>query len=241
MENNDGLTSLQMACSNLGNEGVLQLLIQSGGKELLMKQCTDLCAALHYAVSSENPNPKIVKMLIESGGKDLVMRSDTDGFTALHSICGDGQVNYDIVKLLIDCGGQELLLKKSLENANTALHDICTNEENKNYDVIKLLIQSGGKKLVLQQDSSGGTCLHDVCENEMDDIEVIKMMVQAGGKDLIQIRNKKGDCATTVGSKFKDFLLAALSAESAEEKIGRALKKRKESNGNEVIASKKSK
>ena len=81
---NNGSTALHFACFRDDPDvKVVKLLVERGGKGLLMIQDNDGDTALHWTCQHDVPNLGVVKALVHGGGRELVMTKNYKGQTTL--------------------------------------------------------------------------------------------------------------------------------------------------------------
>ena len=83
---NAGYTCLHMACCKHPPADIIKLLLDIGGKELVMMTSNLKNTALHKACDNE-ASFDAMKILIDVGGKELVVAKNYNGRTALHDLC----------------------------------------------------------------------------------------------------------------------------------------------------------
>ena len=116
-------TCLHWACRNGAPDDIVKLLIEIGGKKLVMMKSSAKLTALHYA-SSNNASHNIMKMLIDVGGKELVMAKSSGDNTVLHCLCDyihkhDNPT--DKIKLILEAVDTEVILQAKNTAGKTAL------------------------------------------------------------------------------------------------------------------------
>ena len=116
-------TCLHWACRNGAPDDIVKLLIEFGGKKLVMMKSSAKLTALHYATSN-NASHNIMKMLIDVGGKELVMTKSLADNTALHCLC-DYILKHDDptdkIKLILEAVDTEVILQAKNTAGKTAL------------------------------------------------------------------------------------------------------------------------
>ena len=157
-DDGDGFsTCLHYACKYGAPEGIIDSMIDIGGKELVMMHDVlyDDCGqsisgkggtALHCACSSYEHDGSasfdVIELLIDVGGKELVMTKDGNGYTALHELCDSIIYTQNnaarIIKFMREVAGTGTILTKKNNKGQTPL-DIVTND--KYSDEIKALLQ----------------------------------------------------------------------------------------------------
>jgi hypothetical protein len=155
LRDRNNATALHYACesSNPLAFEIVKMLIDVGGRELVMMESRHRGTALHLACKSSNPSAvEIVKMLIGVGGMDLVMLRKVRNQTALDWSCQFVKPSaFDIVKTLIDVDGRELVLDvgerelfmiRSRYNSN-ALHWACSSPKPSSVNIVRVLIEKG--------------------------------------------------------------------------------------------------
>jgi len=87
-------------------------LIDTGGKEFVIKKANSDETVLHWACHS-GASHNILKMLIDVGGKDLVMAKNNNGDTALHHFCRFIKTHTkaaEIINIMLQVSDANLLL-----------------------------------------------------------------------------------------------------------------------------------
>ena len=126
-------------CSELPTD-IIRLLIDIGGKELVMMTSYSMRTALHnaclYGASFD-----VIKTLIDVGGTEMVVAKDEDGDTGLDTLCYEINKHDDVaikIKLMLQVPGTEIILTERNYDGETPL-DIAT--ANGASDEIKALLQ----------------------------------------------------------------------------------------------------
>jgi ankyrin repeat protein len=217
-----GRTCLYTVCYSDAPDDIVEAMINSGGKELVMKaddnnNDTVLHTACDYGASYD-----IIKMLIEVGGKDLVMAKNNDGNTALYFLCQSIEEDTKVaekVKLIFQVGDANLLLSicsddywsevRKYLSSDAAEEEKRSNIMYRNHDgtcvhaacyygapddIIKTLLDIGGKELVMEIDNNDDTALHSAFMNDAS-CNIIKMLIEVGGKDLIMAMGERDKTA----------------------------------------------
>jgi translation elongation factor EF-Ts len=142
---------------------VVELLVDAGGKDLVMQKDHRGRTALHNVCRS-GASIEIVEFLVHAGGKDLVVQRDNHGRTALHNACRY-LASAEVVEILIATGGQELVMQ-SANHGESALHEVRFHKVQKyseTLDIIRALVTVGGRELVMQEHKYGTTALRRIC------------------------------------------------------------------------------
>ena len=118
-----GKTCLHRACSYRAGANIVQVLLDIGGKALVMIKNDHGDTALHsaclYGASYE-----VIKMLVNVGGKDLVMTKNNCDNTALHWLCHYIKIQTEVAEkiiLLLDAGDANLILSTENNDGKTPL------------------------------------------------------------------------------------------------------------------------
>eukprot|EP00961_Rhodomonas_salina_P019023 256433-Rhodomonas_salina.1 len=118
-----------------GNEEAVRLLVEAGGRELVLNQIdhvhyraeneygiVDKMSALHIAAKQSYPG--IVKLLLDKGGTAAAFATDANGRTPLHHAARHASA--DVVQLLLDVGGPQLAAV--CDNAPSEQHESNTHQ-----------------------------------------------------------------------------------------------------------------
>jgi len=142
-------TALHLACKYAASVDVIKMLVDIGGKDLVMAKDKENRTALHTACCWNGASVDVMKMLVDIGGKELVMAKNKTIRTSLHYACWHG-VSVDFIKMLVDIGGEKLVMAKSKGN-RTVLHDLCDgiSVEAHIIEVLDVLVNSGVSALEL--------------------------------------------------------------------------------------------
>jgi predicted transcriptional regulator len=149
----DNNTALHFACKlhASASEDVIKMLVDIGGKELVLAKDKDNWTASH-STCSNGASVDVIKILVDIWGMELVMAKDEYSKTALHFACElYASESVDVIKMLVDIGGKELVLAKEKDN-KTALHVTCECyawAEACLVEVIDVLVKSGVSSPVL--------------------------------------------------------------------------------------------
>ncbi len=126
-QDNGGEHSLHIACANGASMGVIETLICSGGRDVVLLKERRGCNALFHSIRPFNyvePSLELILRLIQVGGRDLALDQDYDGYNPLHFMSDlhytdDGdlclcQINNAVLDALTaqGVGGAEILLQE---------------------------------------------------------------------------------------------------------------------------------
>lgn len=198
---------------NKDKYGIVRLLLDAGGKNLVLARHKLGQTILHKACARKEVYP-VVQLLLDVGGKDLVSMNTKNGMTALFEACK--HKNYcNVVKLLLDVGGKELVMMTHTKSGSTILHNVCMQKGS--VEVVKLLLDVGGKDLVMVKDQHGCTALHKACKHHHQDytIDVIQLLLNVGGQSLVLVQDDRGctalhDMFACVGSSHSMGIIQVL-------------------------------
>lgn len=186
-----GITPLHSACEIGANIDVIRILINAGGKELLLEKAYSSYSyeydegytALHLACDIDGfyRDVNIAKLLLQKGGTELIMEQDEKGRTALHLACKyeegihrEGE-RRGIIAHLVHFGGEELVNMKDDEGIVAADY-----LEGKQLDLIEE---------ALKKDPFFLACFFGM------GIDAVKKILKTGGKEMALTRFTNGKTA----------------------------------------------
>ncbi|GFH59938.1 hypothetical protein CTEN210_16414 [Chaetoceros tenuissimus] len=163
---------------------VLELLIDLGGKELVLQNSSyNGDTSLHTAFRL-NADRDVIQLLLEIGGQDVVMECNQYKETPLH-VAIENNADSDIVESLLDKGTQNQVLKTQ-DNGNTPLHLACIYGADEK--ILKLLLRNHCRKQIEMQNDMGQPALHLLVEYNPC-LERMKLLVKKGGKKILFVRD----------------------------------------------------
>ena len=111
----DGDTALHKALKSMKKVslGIIEKLIEVGGRKLVMEKDAYGDTALHIACLNRNTSFDIISKLIGVGERELVMLKSNNGDTALYIAFLNKNISFDIISKLIKVGGWELITEKN--------------------------------------------------------------------------------------------------------------------------------
>ncbi|KAJ6240457.1 ankyrin repeat-containing protein [Anaeramoeba flamelloides] len=127
----NGLTPIEIACSNQSGLNVVSILIEGGAKVNTTKK--NKKSSLHYACYP-NPDFGVIKLLVENGIE--VNKLNENNETPLHLICKTE--DHQGARFLLN-NGAEVNVKDSFQR--TPLHNVC--ETTENIKIVKCLLNHG--------------------------------------------------------------------------------------------------
>ncbi|XP_063912691.1 ankyrin-3-like [Zophobas morio] len=213
-QNENGTTSLQLACGN-GDLEITKMLLEFGACINIVDKQNH--TALNYASKLSTDNRSIIKLLIKKGIN--VSAESKNGTTALQFTCLNGV--YENTKMLLDFGASVNIVDKS--NNNNLLHfatasrrttrgiirllikkGIDINAKNKNgmtalqlacergvYANAKLLLDCGASINIL--DKGNNNALHFASSSKYDTTDIVNLLITRGID--VNIQNKSGATA----------------------------------------------
>jgi hypothetical protein len=188
---NDYSTCLHRACYRGAPDDIVKVMLDIGGKELLMRKANYDRTVLH-STCINGASYNILKILILVGGKDLVMAKDKHGDTALHWLCWCIKKHTKVaekIKLILQVGDVDLLLATHNHAGDTPLEIAADNgtsnlikkllaehEEGEGTVVVQSQTQSSKRRRVGNtRNASSGSLDRNQAGNE--DAEFIDMLM----------------------------------------------------------------
>jgi len=179
-KNDDGETSLHIACRKRAPYDIVKAIIDIGGTDVVMTADTyGGSLPLHHACHF-NASVDVIKHLVYIGGSESLNHKDAIGNLPLHWALSKN-VSSEIIKLLIDIGGQKTIASVNKIGWNS-LH-AATFFSSSRYMVVKLLIDTGGPSIVKHVNKKGETPLDILYEKNPFDVESIRLMQDQLGTD----------------------------------------------------------
>lgn len=179
-KNDDGETSLHIACRKRAPYDIVKAIIDIGGTDVVMTADTyGGSLPLHHACHF-NASVDVIKLLVYVGGSESLNHKDAIGNLPLHWALSKN-VSLEIIKLLIDIGGQKTIAAVNKIGWNS-LH-AATFFSSSRYMVVKLLIDTGGPSIVKHVNKKGETPLDILYEKNPFDAESIRLMQDQLGTD----------------------------------------------------------
>jgi hypothetical protein len=179
-KNDDGETSLHIACRKRAPYDIVKAIIDIGGTDVVMTADTyGGSLPLHHACHF-NASVDVIKLLVYVGGSESLNHKDAIGNLPLHWALSKN-VSSEIIKLLIDIGGQKTIASVNKIGWNS-LH-AATFFSSSRYMVVKLLIDTGGPSIVKHVNKKGETPLDILYEKNPYDAESIRLMQDQLGTD----------------------------------------------------------
>ena len=178
-KNEDGETSLHIACRKRAPRDIVELITNQGGIDSVMAVDTyggslPLHHACHFHASLD-----VIKLLIYIGGADSVKTQDAIGNLPLHWALSK-DASFAAVKLLIDTGGWGTVNRVNKLGWN-ALH--AATYFSCNLEVAKLLIDIGGLPIVKRRNKKGQAPIDILYEKNAFDKDSIRLVQDKMGED----------------------------------------------------------
>jgi ankyrin repeat protein len=178
-KNEDGETSLHIACRKRAPFDIVKSITDVGGLESVIAVDTyggslPLHHACHFHASDD-----VIKLLVYIGGVESVRLRDAIGNLPLHWALSK-EASFATVKLLIDIGGDDTINTTNKLGWNS-LH--AANYFSSNIKIIKLLIDIGNLSVVRSVNRKGQTPLDILYEKNPFDTESIQLVQDVMGED----------------------------------------------------------
>ena len=178
-KNDDGETSLHIACRKRAPMDIVRSIINIGGNKSVMEVDTyGGSLPLHHACHF-NAGIDLIKFLVYVGGTESVNKKDSIGNLPLHWALSKN-ASYEIIKLLIDMGGQETVTAVNKIGWNT-LH--AATFFSSKFKVVKLLVDTGGPSIAKHLNRKGDTSLDILYERNPFDTRSIMLVQDQLGTD----------------------------------------------------------
>ena len=178
-KNDDGETSLHIACRKRAPMDIVRSIINIGGNKSVMAVDTyGGSLPLHHACHF-NAGIDLIKFLVYVGGTESVNKKDSIGNLPLHWALSKN-ASYEIIKLLIDIGGQETVTAVNKIGWNT-LH--AATFFSSKFKVVKLLVDTGGPSIAKHVNRKGDTPLDILYERNPFDTRSIMLVQDQLGTD----------------------------------------------------------
>jgi ankyrin repeat protein len=178
-KNDDGETSLHIACRKRAPMDIVRSIINIGGNKSVMEVDTyGGSLPLHHACHF-NAGIDLIKFLVYVGGTESVNKKDSIGNLPLHWALSKN-ASYEIIKLLIDMGGQETVTAVNKIGWNT-LH--AATFFSSKFKVVKLLVDTGGPSIAKHLNRKGDTPLDILYERNPFDTRSIMLVQDQLGTD----------------------------------------------------------
>lgn len=178
-KNDDGETSLHIACRKRAPVDIVRIIIDIAGVKAVMAADTyGGSLPLHHACHF-NASINVIKFLVYVGGTESVNTKDAIGNLPLHWVLSKNGP-YEAIKLLIDIGGQETVTAVNKIGWNT-LH--AATFFSSKFKVVKLLVDTGGPSLAKHINRKGDTPLDILYDKNPFDAPSIRLVQDQLGTD----------------------------------------------------------
>ncbi len=181
-----GWNCLHIACLYNAPIEIIELLLQFGGNDMVMKR--DKYGSTPLLLLSSFENVSVMQKLAEVGGKELLMIQNYAGSNILHKVCAakNGDVT-NFIKMLLEVGGKDLALSKTscpgFFAGWTALHYLCLKQAPT--QTISALIDAGEAEILNTTNSLGKIPLHQIIDltyspHQTHTCSIIKLLIEKG-------------------------------------------------------------
>lgn len=178
-KNEDGETSLHIACRKRAPYDVVKAITDVGGIDCVMAVDTyGGSLSLHHACHFHAP-VDVIRLLVYIGGAESVQLRDAIGNLPLHWALSKG-ATFSTIKLLIDIGGHETINVTNKLGWN-ALH--AATYFSSNFNTVKLLVDISGPSVVNCINKRGQTPLDILYEKNPFDKDSIQLVQNVMGQD----------------------------------------------------------
>jgi len=178
-KNDDGETSLHIACRKRAPMDIIRSIVNIGGIKAVMAVDTyGGSLPLHHACHF-NAGIDLIKFLVYVGGTESVNKKDSIGNLPLHWALSKN-ASYEVVKLLIDIGGPETVTAVNKIGWNT-LH--AATFFSSKFKVVKLLVDTGGPSIAKHVNRKGDIPLDILYERNPFDTRSIRLVQDQLGTD----------------------------------------------------------
>ncbi len=164
---------------------IVKLMIDIGGRELIMEKGNGGNSVLHSAVfGHRRAGFDIVREITRFGGKELLLQQDAFGNNILHSLCSHSTYrqnitdNVGIIRYFVDVAGKDLILQQNNEG-NTSMHLVCMKPS---FDLIQCFIDRGGNASIGMVNKYGDLPIHLLVRrfNHKSDLDSLKLLIDEG-------------------------------------------------------------
>mmetsp|Transcript_17576 Transcript_17576/g.26188 ORF Transcript_17576/g.26188 Transcript_17576/m.26188 type:complete len:620 (-) Transcript_17576:38-1897(-) len=184
--NEDKSTPLHMmAFSGTNKLGIVQLLIDIGGENLLMLQNSSGNTALHHSCHNDYDlrSDEVVELLVERGGEELVNIRNDKGETAMH--VNNGKYADTITEVLDEM--------KQNQNKYVNFSWLCMIQE---WDQVQQYLRGSTshemkKKKITRRNTGGWNHLHTACWKGCP-AEIFRLMIEIAGVDAVFAKTNDG-------------------------------------------------
>lgn len=192
---------------------ILQLMIEIGGKELMLRTDGDGLTPLHYLFFKHKKSKEdIVKFIVGCGGKELLMMKTENGLNHL-MIALLGDESPESIQIILDAGGIELLMDKDNRGMNS-FEVACRNFIDEK--IVMQLVKNGGKEFCLN--CSAQQCC--MMATDLVSMKVFKMITYVGGAELLKKQyDQMRNVLQTVGVIFGTDLTSMFEFKLVVEKL----------------------
>ena len=178
-KNDDGETSLHIACRKRAPYDIVKLITDIGGVDCVMAVDTyGGSLPLHHACHF-HASPDVIKLLVYIGGVESVKLKDAIGNLPLHWALSKDST-FSTIKLLIDIGGHDTINTTNKLGWNS-LH--AATYFSSKISVVKLLVDIGGFSVVKCINKKGQTPLDILYEKNPFDKDSIQLVQDVMGQD----------------------------------------------------------
>ena len=223
----NGFTPFMNACRSGGIHSlqILKMLIDKGGKDIILRRSDDGSNVLHLACCRDQPQMDVVRFLVNI--VDATLFRQTAGeeaqYTPLHG--ASRNMLKDVIQVLVDVGGKQLVSIPDSFN-HTPLHwalmkrppkERFEDESSDNdllFSIVEYLLDSmDPEELLSNTNNYGDTPLHTACWNKTISLKLVNLFVEKAGKGAFLKQNHQGMTPLLIAcwrSEYVDVIESAL-------------------------------